>query len=56
MSIQIARYSLAISMIEDRIEHETIDTSLLYLVSHLSSLMQIVVMRLLLTFLLVVSQ
>jgi len=49
MLVQVARYSLVIPMIEDRIEYETVTKSL-HLVSHMSSLGQIVVMWLLLIF------
>jgi len=36
--VQVDKYSFIISMIEDRIEHETVILALLHLVSHLSSL------------------
>ena len=34
MPVQIARYSLATSMREDEIEHETVTTSVVHLASH----------------------
>jgi len=42
--VQVVRYSLVIPMIKDRTEHEITDTSVVNLVSHLSSLVYVVVM------------
>ena len=41
--VHVARYSLVIPMIKDRTEHEITDTSVVNLVSHLSSLVYVVV-------------
>ena len=38
MPIQVARYSLTTPMVEEEIEHETIDTSIVTFIHYLSSL------------------